>query len=169
MCIRDSGYGYGSDGTLSAGSCEAALWTTGQNLRNNPALRSQLEPGGPLVVHGLQGSPADMLRHANEPQTTSYFVDYDDKFDDPRASGHIGSVRIFTQPCAGAIASRPVAPVIATFIGTSSRPQACTPTCICPPGTVLEGKECVKRDCPDPQVFNPATGSCVCPQGMVLE
>ena len=70
------GYSYGQDGMLSTGACEAALWTTGQNLRNNPALRSQLEPGGPLVVHGLQGSPADMVRNANTPPTLSYFVDY---------------------------------------------------------------------------------------------
>ena len=94
------GYGYGQDGTLSTTVCEAALWTTGQNLRNNPALRSQLEPGGPLVVHGLQGSPADLVRNANTPPVISYFVDYDDKFDDPRATGHIGSVRVYTTPCA---------------------------------------------------------------------
>jgi hypothetical protein len=98
------GYGYGPDGTLSATACEAALWTTGQSLRNNPAQRSQLEPGGPLVVNGLQGSPADMVRNANEPPAISYFIDYDDKFDDPRASGHMGSVRILAQPCATAVA-----------------------------------------------------------------
>ncbi|MBI5323099.1 hypothetical protein [Bradyrhizobium sp.] len=93
------GYGYRQDGTLDSASCEASLWTTAQNLRNNPALRSQLEPGGPLLVNGLQGSPADMVRGANEPPAISYFVDYDDKFDDARASGHIGSVRILTRPC----------------------------------------------------------------------
>ena len=98
------GYGYRQDGTLDGASCEASLWTTGQNLRNNPALRSQLEPGGPLLVHGLQGSPPDMVRRADEPPAISYFVDYDDKFDDARASGHIGSVRIRTQPCAGSVA-----------------------------------------------------------------
>ena len=58
------GYGYGPDGMINTGACDAALWTTGQNLRNNPALRSQLEPGGPLLVNGLQGSPADMVRSA---------------------------------------------------------------------------------------------------------
>jgi hypothetical protein len=87
---------------LSATSCESSLWSTGQNLRNNPALRSQLEPGGPLVVHGLQGSPADMVRKANEPPATSYFIDYDDKYDDPAAAGHLGSVRIYATPCAPA-------------------------------------------------------------------
>jgi hypothetical protein len=94
------GYGYGQDGTLGIGACEASLWSTGQNLRNNPAFRSQLESGGPLVVHGLQASPVDLVRGANEPPATSYFIDYDDKFDDPAASGHIGSVRVYTTPCA---------------------------------------------------------------------
>jgi hypothetical protein len=165
------GYGYNQDGTLAAGSCEAALWTTGQNLRDNPALRSQLEPGGPLVVHGLQGSPADLVRNANTPPVISYFIDYDDKFDDPAASGHIGSVRIYTTPCAPAAYVHPVA-VAANPPGGGGGGGgggACTPTCVCPPGTVLEGKECVKRECPAPQVFNPATGSCMCPPGTVLE
>jgi hypothetical protein len=103
------GYGYGADVTLGTTVCEASLWSTGQNLRNNPALRSQLEPGGPLVVHGLQGSPANMVRNANTPPTASYFIDYDDKFDDPSASGHIGSVRIYTTPCASTAFVRPVA------------------------------------------------------------
>jgi hypothetical protein len=105
------GYGYDREGRLNTGACEAALWTTGQNLRNNPALRRQLEPGGPLVVHGLQGSPVDMVRSGDAARSrddapaTSYFVDYDDKFADPRASGHMGSVRIFAAPCAAAVAA----------------------------------------------------------------
>ena len=88
------GYGYGQDGRLGETACEFSLWTTGQNLRNDPALRNQLEPGGPLVVHGLQGSPADPVRNFNEPPATSYFIDYDDRFDDPTAAGHLGGVRI---------------------------------------------------------------------------
>jgi hypothetical protein len=106
------GYGYGPDGMLSGTACEAALWTTGQNLRNNPALRAQLDPGGPLVVNGLQGSPADMVRGANEPPATSYFIDYDDKFDDPTASGHMGSVRINRVACGGpvVVSGEPAAP-----------------------------------------------------------
>jgi len=51
-----------------------------------PALRAQLDLGGPLVVHGLQGNPADMVRPANEPPATSYFVDYDDKSTTPAIS-----------------------------------------------------------------------------------
>jgi hypothetical protein len=117
------GYGYGQDGMLSAAACEFSLWSTGQNLRNNPAMRSQLESGGPLVVHGLQGSPVDMVRPANAAPATSYFIDYDDKFDDPRASGHIGSVRILARPC--------VTPVAAG--GASSPPYVSGPSTETPP------------------------------------
>ena len=96
------GYGYGRDGTLLTESCEAALWSTGQHLRDNPALRSQLEPGGPLIVNGLQGSPAELVRNANTPPTISYFVDYDDKFDDARATRPHGQRADSHQPCSGA-------------------------------------------------------------------
>ncbi|HEX8168224.1 MAG TPA: hypothetical protein VF601_20850 [Beijerinckiaceae bacterium] len=93
------GYGYGRDGALSTGACESALWATGQNLRNNPALRDRLEPGGPLVVHGLFVVPPPEVRPRNEPPTASRSVDYDDRFNDPRAAGHLGVVRIRTAPC----------------------------------------------------------------------
>ena len=159
------GYGYSRDGTLSPQSCEASLWTTGQNLRNNPVLRSQLEPGGPLVVHGLQGSPAELVRRDNAPPTTSYFIDYDDKFDDPRASGHIGSVRIYTTPCAPdayiqPAAAVPVPPIVTPVgcVGENCR-NACKPTCMCPPGTELKDGECVKTRCPQGQLLR--NGKCV--------
>ncbi len=131
------GYGYGQDGMLGTGACEAALWSTGQNLRNNPALRSQLEPGGPLVVHGLQGSPIDLVRGGNEPPATAYYVDYDDRFDDPRASGHMGSVRILAQPCVGAVAAparRGARPVRLTSAGRPRRRPA-----IARPGRIRDG------------------------------
>jgi len=195
------GYGYGPDGTLSTGACEVALWSTGQNLRNNPALHSQLEPGGPLLVNGLQGNTADMVRPANEPPWTSYFIDYDDKFDDPGASGHLGSVRVLAQPCAGSATGGPGPAASPPDIGgpgglpvggcigpdCPSPPPGCPPPmvrrpvegrpivgvpaegeCICPPGTVLRGKECVRRPpvCPPTRVLN-ADGHCVCRRGTV--
>ena len=128
------GYGYGQDGTLSGAACEFALWTTGQNLRNNPALRSQLEPGGPLLVNGLQGSPADMVRGANEPPATSYFIDYDDAFDDAAASGHMGSVRILAQPCA--------TPVASGAAGSTSSPLYVSGLTSTPPGDSGVGPDC---------------------------
>jgi hypothetical protein len=93
------GYGYGQDGALNTQSCEFSLWTTAQNIRNAPALKDQLDPGGPLVVHGLAGVPASPVRSFNEPPWTSYAIDYIDAFSDPRATGHLGSVRVYTQPC----------------------------------------------------------------------
>ena len=94
------GYGYDREGRLRTNSCESSLWTTGQNLRNAPSLRKELEPGGPLVVDGLQGSPASLVRNHNAPPWTSYFVGYGDQPDDARLTGHLGSVRIYTKPCA---------------------------------------------------------------------
>jgi hypothetical protein len=129
------GYGYGPDGMINTGPCEAALWTTGQNLRNNPALRSQLEPGGPLVVHGLQGSPSDMVRSANEPPAVSYFTDYDDTFNDPRASGHMGSVRILVRPCAGQVADSGRSGSSSSgppYVSGPQTPPTTTPGCVGP-------------------------------------
>ena len=181
------GYGYGLDGMLSGGACEASLWSTGQNLRNNPALRSQLDPGGPLVVNGLQGSPANLVRSANEPPAISYFVDYDDKFDDASASGHIGSVRILARPCATPVADLIQQPnnaiTTTTPIGCvgPNCGNVCTPTCVCPPRTKLIDGRCVPEIytpspgaapqsqiapvlCPPPMIPGPA-GTCICPPG----
>jgi Domain of unknown function (DUF5979) len=157
------GYGYTQDGTLSATACEASLWTTGQNLRNNPAMRDQLEPGGPLVVHGLQGGPEDLVRDANAPPATSYFINYDDRFDDPRARGHLGSVRILARPCpapvtaSGGPSSVPLVSAAAPGGGPpGGPPPVCVSTCVCPPGTAQQDGTCVK---------SPAG----CPPGTVLE
>jgi hypothetical protein len=94
------GYGYGPGGALDTKSCEAALWTTGQDLRDDPALQRQLLPGGPLVVQGLQVLPAAPVRPFNQPPWASYSVDYDGAFHDPAATGHLGQVRIWTASCA---------------------------------------------------------------------
>jgi hypothetical protein len=149
------GYGYGPDGTINTGTCDAALWTTGQNLRNNPALRSQLEPGGPLLVNGLQGSPADMVRSANEPPAISYFVDYDDKFDDPSASGHMGSVRILVTPCAGQVADSGRSGSSSSGPPLVSGPQT--------PPTTTPG--CVGPNCGPPKACFASTGTFECVNG----
>jgi hypothetical protein len=156
------GYGYGPDGMINTGACEAALWTTGQNLRNNPALRTQLEPGGPLLVNGLQGSPADMVRSANEPPAVGYFVDYDDTFDDPRASGHMGIVRILMAPCAGggAVAGGPGSTSGPPYVSGPQTPATKTGDCVGPNCPACVGPNC--GDC-----VGPNCNECVgpnCPQ-----
>jgi hypothetical protein len=170
------GYGYAPDGMLGTGACEAALWTTGQNLRNDPALRSRLEPGGPLVVNGLQGNPADMVRSANEPPWTSYFIDYDDKFDDPGALGHLGSVRVLAQPCAGAAPGTPEAVASPPYIGGPGGVIVggcvgpdCGPPPVCPPPMVRrpgEGRRTVETPADGrPTVRRPIEDWCICPPG----
>ncbi|MDI1347046.1 MAG: DUF5979 domain-containing protein [Pseudolabrys sp.] len=128
------GYGYGRDGNLSSTACEFSLWTTGQNLRNAPALRGRLDPGGPLVVHGIQGVPASPVRDINTPPWLSYTVGYGDRADDPRAAGHLGSVRIYSKPCnAMAVFGGPGYPVSPPYIVTTT---VVVPNCVgsnCPP------------------------------------
>lgn len=123
----DLGYAYGPDGLLDAQACEGTLWTTGDELRNDPNLLPSLSTGGPLLLDGLQASPADQVRNANTPPWLSYYVDYDGKFDDDKATGHMGAVRILKAPC--------VAP-LGRYVGPRFVPQSCVGTdCAPPPST----------------------------------
>jgi hypothetical protein len=63
----DLGYGYNRRGEIDLRACETALWTTGENLRNEPKLREQLERGGPLVLSGVQGMPSVPVKGENSP------------------------------------------------------------------------------------------------------
>jgi uncharacterized repeat protein (TIGR01451 family) len=137
------GYGYDRNGVLGTGACEFALWTTGQDLRDAPPLRRELEPGGPLVVHGVMGMPASPVRHFNEPPWVSYSVDYDGRFDDPANVGHMGSVRILTQPCAApAVYSGPGYPAEPPYVATVVGPP---PICA---GRDCSPPPCVGPNCP---------------------
>jgi hypothetical protein len=94
------GYGYDDKGMIRQDSCGEYLWSTGESLRDDPALAEQLALGGPAVVHGLQGNSVDLVRPANDPPFQSYFADYDDQYDDPADQGHMGDVEIL-QSCGG--------------------------------------------------------------------
>ena len=49
-------------------------------------------------------------------------------------------------------------------------PGAFPGQCICPQGTVLKGRECVKQEaCALPMIPGPVAGVCVCPQGLVQQ
>lgn len=107
------GYGYDRDGRLDMGACGGSLLVTGDKLRLKPALRERLEPGGAMQVDGVQIFSADNVLNPSAPEPwASYFFDYDNTFDAPASSGHVGVVRTLTQPCAapGGVASAAGAP-----------------------------------------------------------
>ncbi len=90
------GYDYDRSGALVPGSCGGFMWATGENLRQaaDPALAAQLGQSGPLDVNGLQGNGSWRIRPDNAPPLNSYFIDYDDRYDDPAERGHMGDVAI---------------------------------------------------------------------------
>lgn len=98
----DLEYGYDEDGTFRSGTCEQTLVVTGDDLRNNPDLAAQLAVGGPLDVHGVQLTDKRLMRPENTPPWRSYFVDYDNLFDDPELRGHVGDVEVW-RPCNGRV------------------------------------------------------------------
>jgi len=103
------GYGYTPDGRIDRAACSAFLWSTGEQLRkaNDGALAARLAAGGPPDVDGLQGNALNLVRPANEPPLATYFVDYDDRFSDDGARGHLGDVAIW-RSCGGQAAFAPV-------------------------------------------------------------
>ena len=90
------GYDYDTRGEIVLGSCGGFMWTTGEDLRqsSDPALAARLGQTGPLDVNGLQGNGTWRIRRDNEPPLYSYFIDYNDAFDDPAERGHMGDVAI---------------------------------------------------------------------------
>ncbi len=96
----DLGYGYDKKGRRRSFSCDGMLGTTGEDLRNNPAMADQLSAGGPFNVHGFQLNSKRLVRPANVPPWKSYFVDFDGRFEDPEVRGHVGDIEIW-HPCKG--------------------------------------------------------------------
>lgn len=96
----DLHYGYDDYGYINRGACADTLVKTGDNLRDNPAYAEQLAAGGPFSVHGVQLTPTPLVRPQNEPPFGSWFVDYDNFFEDPHLEGHVGDVEVW-HPCEG--------------------------------------------------------------------
>ncbi|MFO1115900.1 MAG: hypothetical protein U1E28_09470 [Beijerinckiaceae bacterium] len=90
------GYDYLPDGRINFGSCGGFLWSTGEQLRvsADPAIAQRLRALGPEIVNGLQGNNLELVRPRNAPPFESYFADYDDRFDNPYARGHMGDIVI---------------------------------------------------------------------------
>jgi hypothetical protein len=91
------GYSYTPAGTIDRNTCGGGfVWSTGERLRQtaDQALAARLDASGPSIVNGMQGNAFDLVRPANVPPLATYFVDYDDKFDDAAARGHMGDIAI---------------------------------------------------------------------------
>ena len=86
------------------------MWATGEQLRvsSDARLAGQLAQGGPAIVNGLQGNPIDLVLPANIPPLRSYFIDFEDRFDDFNARGHVGDVATFRACAPMAVAGPPM-------------------------------------------------------------
>jgi hypothetical protein len=76
------GHGYTKDGFINVNVCEASLWSTGDNLRQNDDLKKALLAGGPQTIDGVQGMPLGPVKKDppnlnNTPPWASYMLDVD--------------------------------------------------------------------------------------------
>ena len=141
--------GYGSDagGNINRSACGGTLWSTGGQLRNarEPATVQRLQPGGPLIVDGLQGNAIDLVRPQSEPPFASYHIDFDDRFEDTAARGHLGDVEIWRMCPAAVVAA---AAPLACPPGTLDVGGVCLFPLACPQGTEFADGRCVYPGCP---------------------
>jgi len=94
--------GYNPDGTLG-GTCQQTLITTGDDLRDNPALTTL--PAGIANLHGIQINDTSLIGAANTPPLLSAFVQFDPNQANPQSTGHVGDVEAV--PCTTAAAPPP--------------------------------------------------------------
>ncbi|MFK8251197.1 YncE family protein [Ancylobacter terrae] len=162
------GNGYDRNGNIAPATCGTTLWSTGERLRDpaDQQAAGTLVRDGFLEVDGLQGNALDLVRPKNEPPSTSWFIDYDDRQGNPDARGHMGGIAIwqFCRPAQGSAAPPPPPPV--AFAPPPPPPPAVGYGC--PPGTYFDGEYCsVPVRCPVGTRFR--DGACVydCPPGLV--
>lgn len=173
------GHGYTDDGYINTASCEASLWTTGDNLRRSEQFADALRPGGALLIDGLQGMPTGPVRQYlpeknNTPPWISYMVDlvpYDtDASADPAETAPPAYTDATTQGWMGDVA---ILRACDGGGGSGGWPSdwpydvesgSCTPGVDCP-GT---GTFCTPGvDCPPPPP-PPDAPSCAKPEGRFI-
>lgn len=155
------GYDYDHWGEIDRGSCGGFVWSTGERLRStlDPALKVILDRSGPEFVDGLQGNFLWLVRPANLPPRISYFVDYDDRFTDKAARGHLGDIAIW-RVCGPVLPGGWMLPF--PLFGWLDFGPPMPPPLSCPPADKKPGLMCCpKGSSPD------ASGQCKpwCPNG----
>jgi hypothetical protein len=164
----DIGYDYDRIGRIDRGLCGGFLWSTGENLRHSAdsSLSAPLDAAGPPNVDGLQGNYIWNIRPKNVPPLKSYFIDYDGRFDDTAARGHMGDLAIW-RVCGPVLRSGWMLPGWMTVwqFWSDSPPNKLRPPpprLTCPPDQLKPGFQCCpKGTSPD------AAGQCKpwCPSG----
>lgn len=155
------GYRYDAKGDLVPALCGGFMWSTGEDLRDasDGALAARLTKTGPLDVDGLQGNETWRVRRDGEPPLVSYFIAYDDRFDDGGARGHLGDIAI-----AGSC-SPTLPPRIQIYPTTPGGPPGRHAG---PPGKPRRPPP-PNNNCPPNQARNATTGACgQCPRPNVL-
>lgn len=94
------GPAYDNTGKFRPRSCWGTVWATGDSLRQSATDAEKLAASGELAVDGAQGFSASLSPDDNRPPLRSYFIDFDRKYDNANAIGHVGSVAI-VQNCSG--------------------------------------------------------------------
>lgn len=160
------GYDYDAVGGLNRASCGGFLWSTGERLRKSadPALAARLGQSGPENVDGLQGNLTGLVRPQNAPPLKTWFIDYDDRFDDDAARGHMGDIAIW-RVCGPVLRGGWMPPgwmLPALPPGGGSLWFPPPPSKSCPPGQQQPGVQC----CPTGSSPD-ASGQCKawCPNG----
>ncbi|HLH96011.1 MAG TPA: hypothetical protein VKW08_12935 [Xanthobacteraceae bacterium] len=145
------GYGYTADGRIDRAACGSFLWSTAEELRRamDPTLMTRLAATGPAIVNGLQGNGIDLVRPANVPPLASYFLDYDDMFQDDPARGHMGDIAI-RRTCGQALAPMPL-PIAVGGGGFIAGGGFCLPGEL----RLLDGQCCDRRFVRDGRCFPP--------------
>ncbi len=163
------GYRYDAKGDLVPALCDGFMWSTGEDLRDaaDRALVARLTKTGPLDVDGLQGNGTWRVRRNDEPPLASYFIDYDDRFDEDGARGHLGDIAI-ARKCP------PLPPphiqIYPTTPGGPPGRHAGPPGAGPPPGQPgTPPPPPPNNNCPPNQARNVTTGACgQCPRPNVL-
>jgi hypothetical protein len=154
------GFNYDSQGAIDRNTCGGFLWSTGEQLRKSAdaSLAAQLKQSGPEIVDGLQGNSTELVRPQNVPPMQTYFIDYDDRFDDDAARGHMGDITIW-RVCSPILRGGWMLPGWWWWGGGGSFPP---PPQSCPPDQQKPGFTC----CPD-GTSPDASGQCqpLCPNG----